>query len=242
MAVYIGIFVLLTVMTLKVLSYKIQKTPIASSLAKKTYDKLMAIMPISLSLMITSSSLTWIPLQQPAFAATATLSASKLYEQAENGIVATQKEYKDVENDWIKSKKAIIESSKNLGKSSELIKQLSTELLDYESKINKFVSDYDNVNNQLKPEIEKLKLTTASKFEKAELAQQNNEKLSSIQKLFSDAETEAKLLNHEIELLKAYSTSIGTSNIIVKDKIQLINQDLKKFLVKADDIQILQGK
>lgn len=195
------------------------------------------ILPFSLSILITftSSSLHIQPVNA------ATLSASKLYEEAEKGIVVTQKEYKDVENDWVKSKKNIIESSKNLGKSSELIKQLSLDLLDYQSKVNKFRTDYDNGVKQLNPEIEILQLSTSAKFEKAELAQGSQEKLQVIQKLFAEAEKEAKVLNHEMEVLKQLSSSIGTNNLILPDKVQQINVDLKNFLRRADDIQIMQG-
>ena len=195
------------------------------------------ILPFSLSLLLTftSSSLNI----QPSNAAT--LSASKLYEEAEKGIVVTQKEYKDVENDWIKSKKNIIESSKNLGKSSELIKQLSFDLLDYQSKVNKFRVDYDSAVSQLNPEIERLQLSTSSKFEKAELAQGSQEKLQVIQKLFAEDEKEAKVLNQETDVLKQLTSSIGTNSLILPDKVKLINEDLKAFLRRADDIQIMQG-
>ena len=97
-------------------------TPTFQSLQIKNSNKLNIFKEIKqFSIILTTSiCLTTLPLPSHA------LEASKLYAQAEQAIQITQKEYKGVEDNWLIAKKSIIESSKNLGKNSELIKGTHT--------------------------------------------------------------------------------------------------------------------
>ena len=93
-------------------------TPTSHTLQIKNLNKLNLFKEIKQFSLILTTSLCLASLPLPSHA----LEASKLYAQAEQAIQITQKEYKGVEDNWSIAKKSIIESSKNLGKNSELIK------------------------------------------------------------------------------------------------------------------------
>jgi len=193
---------------------------------------------LSLSLLATSSSMM-IVLPSPVLA----VEASKLFADAEQAIKITQKEYKGVEDSWSTSKRTIEETTKNLGQGSELIKSLQNDFIDLEANIGKFNTVTESTIAAIESEISRLQISTGTKFNAAQDAK-NSEKppsVSTIARLYKDAEREANLLAKELENVKSFKDILSTSNLIVTDKVKALDTELVSFASRASDLQLQQS-
>lgn len=165
--------------------------------------------------------------------------ASKLFAEAEQAIQMTQKEYKNVEDSWATTKRTIGETSKNFGKASELIKDLQTDFVDLESNVAKFNAATESTIAAIEAEISRLQVSTGTKFNAAQDAR-NSEKppsVSTIARLYKEAEREANLLAKELENVKSFKDILASSNLILADKTKAVDQDLAVFATRAEEVQ-----
>ena len=175
----------------------------------------------------------------PSFAAQ---TASQLFSDAEKSIVLTQKEYKQVDANWAASKRFIAESSQNFGKIREVIKSIEHDVESLQASIDKQNKESENSIALLESEVERLKASVAVKFDLAKVEEEKDStKLSTVQKLYKDAENEVNLLDHESSLLAKYRSVWGTNPYILPAKVQDIQKDLTATLKSYDDFQIQQG-
>jgi predicted component of type VI protein secretion system len=153
--------------------------------------------------------------------------------------VDTQKEYSKLEKTWTGAKKNVIDSSKELGKSTELIRSYEKDLSQLSKKINKVIADYDASLSSVTVEIGQLEASAQAKYEKAASASETGAKLSTMQSLYKSAEADASLLDQDKKLL------VGLKEALMKEtmsqKIDGLLDNVDSVVKKSDSLQIELG-
>lgn len=135
--------------------------------------------------------------------------ASNLFAKAETAIASNLLDYKSLDKEWASAKKLIADNGNLLSKASNSIGAVTKQMTGYDEIMTNMFTEDVTATNEMKSEIDALKISTALKYTAAEASSAVPEKPSITSKLFLVAQNEAMILEQSEINFQRFSDAIG---------------------------------